>query len=117
MGFRRITYFLDRPDVMARYTVRIEGDAQTCPVMLANGNRVDAGELEGGRHWVRWEDPFPKPSYLFALVAGDLRCHSGTFTTASGREVKLEVWVEPQNIEACEHALQSLGGRGRRRSA
>jgi aminopeptidase N len=108
MGFRRITYFLDRPDVMARYTVRIEGDQETCPVMLANGNRVEEGELEGGRHWVRWEDPYPKPSYLFALVAGDLRCHSGAFTTQSGREVRLEVWVEPQNIDACEHALVSL---------
>jgi len=108
MGFRRITYFLDRPDVMARYTVRIEGDRASCPVMLSNGNRVEEGELEGGRHWVRWEDPYPKPSYLFALVAGDLRCHSGTFTTQSGREVRLEVWVEPQNIDACEHALVSL---------
>lgn len=108
MGFRRITYFLDRPDVMARYTTRIEADKEGFPVLLSNGNRTGAGELEGGRHWASWEDPFPKPSYLFALVAGDLSCHSGTFTTASGREVKLEIWVEPQNIDACEHALVSL---------
>jgi aminopeptidase N len=108
MGFRRITFFLDRPDVMARYTTRIEADKKSCPVLLSNGNRTDQGELEGGRHWVSWEDPFPKPSYLFALVAGDLRCHAGSFTTRSGREVRLEVWVEPQNIDRCEHALRSL---------
>ncbi|MBL4684273.1 MAG: aminopeptidase N [Nannocystaceae bacterium] len=108
-GFRRITYFLDRPDVMARYTTRIEADKRRYPVLLSNGNRVDAGEAEGGRHWVRWQDPFPKPSYLFALVAADLRCHDGSFTTASGRDVKLEIWVEPHNIDACEHALRSLG--------
>ena len=107
-GFRRITYFLDRPDVMARYTTRIEADQTRYPVLLSNGNKTAAGQLEGGRHWVKWEDPFPKPSYLFALVAGDLRCHSGSFTTRSGREVRLEIWVEPQNIESCEHALRSL---------
>ena len=94
-GFRRITYFLDRPDVMARFTTRIEADRASYPVLLSNGNRVASGELPDGRHWVRWEDPFPKPSYLFALVAGDLVCHAGTFTTASGREVALEIWVEP----------------------
>jgi len=108
MGFRRITYFLDRPDVMARYTTRIEADRERCPVLLSNGNRTGSGELEGGRHWVAWEDPFPKPSYLFALVAGDLRCHAGTFKTRSGREVRLEVWVEPQNADRCAHALRSL---------
>jgi aminopeptidase N len=108
MGFRRITYFLDRPDVMARYRVSIEADSERYPVLLSNGNRIDAADLDDGRHRVRWEDPFPKPSYLFALVAGDLRAHEGAFVTMSGREVKLEIWVEPQNIDRCEHALRSL---------
>ena len=108
VGFRRITYFLDRPDVMATYRVTIRGEKSACPVMLSNGNRVASQDLDDGRHEVVWEDPFPKPSYLFALVAGDLKCHSGTFTTMSGREVALEIWVEPQNIDKCEHALVSL---------
>ena len=108
VGFRRITYFLDRPDVMARYRVTIRGDKPTCPVMLSNGNRVSSSDLDDGRHEVVWEDPHVKPSYLFALVAGDLQCHSGQFTTASGRDVALEIWVESQNIDKCEHALVSL---------
>jgi aminopeptidase N len=108
MGFRRITYFLDRPDVMSRYSVSIEADRERYPVLLSNGNRVEAEDLEGGRHRVRWEDPFPKPSYLFALVAGNLLCHAGEFTTMSGRRIRLEIWVEPQNIDRCEHALRSL---------
>ena len=108
MGFRRITYFPDRPDVMATYQVTIRGDRTLCPVMLSNGNRVAARDLDDGRHEVVWEDPFPKPSYLFALVSGNLQCHRGTFTTLSGREVALEIWVEPQNIDKCEHALRSL---------
>ena len=107
-GFRRITYYLDRPDVMARFTARIEADRAKYPVLLSNGNRVGAGELPDGRHWVQWEDPFPKPCYLFALVAGDLRCHHGTFKTASGRDVALEIWVEAENLDKCEHALASL---------
>ena len=107
-GFRRITWFLDRPDVMARYTTTIRAARDGYPVLLSNGNRIDGGELEDGRHWARWEDPFPKPSYLFALVAGDLRCHRGSFTTRSGREVALEIWVEPANVDRCEHALRSL---------
>ncbi len=107
-GFRRITWFLDRPDVMARYRVRIEADEASCPVLLSNGNRIDAGKASGGRHWVRWEDPFAKPCYLFALVAGTLSCHAGSYRTMSGREVRLEIWVEPQNIDKCEHALESL---------
>ncbi|EIJ41750.1 aminopeptidase N [Beggiatoa alba B18LD] len=107
-GFRRITYFLDRPDVMARYTTTIVADKSRYPVLLSNGNRVEYGELNDGRHWVKWADPFPKPSYLFALVAGNLYCHGGKFTTRSGREVRLEIWVEPQNHDQCEHALQSL---------
>jgi aminopeptidase N len=107
-GFRRITFFLDRPDVMARYTTEIVADAGACPVMLSNGNRVESEVLADGRHRVRWEDPFPKPSYLFALVAGQLVCHGGSFTTASGREVKLEIWVEAHDADKCEHALVSL---------
>ena len=93
---------------MARYRTAIEADRERHPVLLSNGNRVEETPLEGGRHRVVWEDPFPKPSYLFALVAGDLRCHDGVFTTRSGREVRLEIWVEPQNADRCEHALASL---------
>ncbi len=107
-GFRRITWFLDRPDVMARFSARLEADRALFPVLLSNGNRVEQGTLPGGRHYVRWEDPFRKPSYLFALVAGDLRCHAGDFTTRSGRAVRLEIWVEPENLPKCEHALRSL---------
>ena len=107
-GFRRITWFLDRPDVMARYAVRIEADRARYPVLLSNGNRVAREDLAGDRHAVRWSDPSPKPSYLFALVAGNLHCHPGSFTTRSGRTVRLEIWVEPQNADRCEHALRSL---------
>jgi len=99
-GFRRITWFLDRPDVMARYSVRIEADRAGYPVLLSNGNRVEAGDAEGGRHFTRWEDPYPKPSYLFALVAGDLRALEGTYTTRGGREVKLEIWVNGEPLDA-----------------
>ncbi len=107
-GFRRITYYLDRPDVMARFTTRLEGDQKAYPVLLSNGNRTAQGELPSGRHFVQWEDPFPKPSYLFAVVAGDLVCKSGQFTTASGRDVALEIWVEHENADKCDHALASL---------
>ncbi len=107
-GFRRITYFPDRPDVMARYRVKVSADKERYPVLLSNGNRVATGELPDGRHWAEWEDPFPKPSYLFALVAGDLRCHPDQFVTSSGRKVALEIWVEEQNLDRCEHAMQSL---------
>lgn len=107
-GFRRITYFLDRPDVMARYTTTLHADRARYPVLLANGNLVATGEEGEGRHWARWEDPFPKPSYLFALVAGDLAWIEGRFTTASGREVRLFVYVQPHNIDMCGHAMQSL---------
>ena len=107
-GFRRITYFIDRPDVMARYRVRIEAQQERFPVLLSNGNRVQQEELAGARHAVTWEDPFPKPSYLFALVAGDLRCREGSFRTRSGRDVRLEIWVEPRNIDRCDHALSAL---------
>ena len=107
-GFRRITFFPDRPDVLARYRVRLEADAARYPVLLANGNRVDSGPLPEGRHFAVWEDPFPKPSYLFALVAGDLACVSDRYATRSGREVALEVYVEHHNRERCDHALASL---------
>jgi aminopeptidase N len=107
-GFRRITYFFDRPDVMAKYTTRIEADKSRYPILLSNGNKVGSGDAEGGRHWAQWEDPYKKPSYLFALVAGDLACHAGDFTTASGRKVALEIYVEHKNIDKCEHALVSL---------
>jgi aminopeptidase N len=107
-GFRRITYFLDRPDVMARYTTTIEADATQFPVLLSNGNRVSLEAMPGGRHRAVWRDPFPKPSYLFALVAADLACHSGSFRTCSGRDVRLEVWTTARNLPACDHALRSL---------
>ena len=107
-GFRRITYFLDRPDVMARYTTTISADRQRYPILLSNGNLIESGETDDGRHWVRWEDPFPKPSYLFALVAGTLASIEDRFITASGREVQLLVYVQPHNLDMCDHAMQSL---------
>ena len=107
-GFRKITWFLDRPDVMARYRVRIVGDPGRYPVMLSNGNDVERGLLDDGRRYVVWEDPFPKPSYLFALVAGRLECVEDRFTTRSGREVTLRIYVEPHNIDRCGHAMDSL---------
>ena len=107
-GFRRITYFLDRPDVMARYSVTLSADRERYPVLLANGNLVETGRTDTGRHWARWDDPFPKPSYLFALVAGQLAWIEDRYTTASGREVQLFVYVQPHNIDMCEHAMTSL---------
>ena len=107
-GFRRITYFLDRPDVMATYTVTIIADAAKYPVLLSNGNPVEHGHLDDGRHWARWEDPFPKPSYLFALVAGDLACREDAFTTKSGREVTLRIYTEHHNIDKTDHAMRAL---------
>ncbi|MGD8309687.1 MAG: aminopeptidase N [Chromatiales bacterium] len=107
-GFRRITFFLDRPDVMCRFTTRIEADRARYPVLLSNGNPMDQGELAGGRHFVTWHDPFPKPSYLFALVAGDLRWIEDAHTTASGRAVTLRIYTEPENIDKCGHAMASL---------
>ena len=108
MGFRRITWFPDRPDVMSVYSTTITAQNDRFPVLLSNGNKTSDESHADGTRTVRWEDPFPKPSYLFALVAGDLRCHEGTFTTVSGREVRLEIWVEPENLDRCEHALVSL---------
>ena len=107
-GFRRITYFLDRPDVMARYDTTLVADRARYPVLLSNGNLVASGDLDGGRHWARWEDPFPKPSYLFALVAGTLDWIEDEFTTTSGRRVQLFVYVQPHNIDQCAHAMASL---------
>ena len=107
-GFRRITWFLDRPDVMATYRVTVTADREKYPVLLSNGNRISSEALEDGRHRVVWEDPFKKPSYLFALVAGDLHCHRGTFETMSGREIELEIYVEHRDADKCEHALGSL---------
>lgn len=107
-GFRRITFFPDRPDIMARYSVTISADRTECPVLLSNGNPVASGERAGNRHWVRWEDPFPKPSYLFALVAGDLHCHEDSHRTASGRDIRLAMYTEHANAGRTEHAMQSL---------
>ena len=107
-GFRRITWFPDRPDVLSRYSVRLEADQARYPVLLANGDPVAAGDLADGRHWAEWNDPFPKPSYLFALVAGDLAVNRGTFTTASGREVALGIWVRASDIDKTHHALHAL---------
>ena len=107
-GFRCITYFPDRPDVMARFSTRIEADKTAYPVLLSNGNPVEQGDLSDGRHFVTWEDPFPKPAYLFALVAGDLLEKQDSFTTMSGRNVDLRMYVEPRNSEKCEYALDSL---------
>ncbi|MDX1810980.1 MAG: aminopeptidase N, partial [Gammaproteobacteria bacterium] len=107
-GFRRITYFLDRPDVMAVYTTTVNAEKAKYPVLLSNGNCIDSGETHDGRHWIKWHDPFPKPSYLFALVAGDLYCQEDEFTTRSGRQVTLKIFVEEVNKTKCDHALASL---------
>ncbi|MBL1319766.1 MAG: aminopeptidase N [Methylophaga sp.] len=107
-GFRRITYYLDRPDVMAVFTVSLVADKQTWPIMLANGNLEEQGQFDDGRHWTRWHDPHPKPSYLFALVAGDLYCQQDSFTTQSAREVSLQIYVDHENNHKCDHALASL---------
>ncbi len=110
-GFRRITWFLDRPDVMSIFTVTIVADKDNYPILLSNGNcsgRSNAGELENNKHWTSWHDPFPKPCYLFALVAGDLACLSDTFTTCSGRDIALEVYVEEHDLDKTQHAMQSL---------
>ncbi|WP_244646676.1 aminopeptidase N [Sphingomonas sp. CFBP 8760] len=107
-GFRRITYFPDRPDVLSRYTVRMTADAARYPVLLANGDPGATGTLDDGRHWAEWHDPFPKPSYLFALVAGDLAVNRGSFTTRSGRAVALGIWVREADLARTDHALDAL---------
>jgi len=107
-GFRRITWFLDRPDVMSTYTVTLHADKATYPVLLANGNPVASGEEADGRHWATWNDPFRKPAYLFALVAGKLDGLFDTFQTASGRTVQLAIYVEPGKLDQCPHAMAAL---------
>jgi aminopeptidase N len=107
-GFRKITYYIDRPDVMARFSTVIRADRGAFPVLLSNGNCVERGDFQDGRHWVRWEDPFPKPCYLFALVAGKLVAIEDRYTTRSGRKVDLKIYVQPHNRDRCEHAMLSL---------
>jgi len=107
-GFRRITYYQDRPDVLSTFTVRIEGDKALYPVMLSNGNLAETGELADGRHFIVWNDPFPKPCYLFALVAGDLVRTEDRFTTMTGREVDLHIYVRAGDESQCSHAMESL---------
>ena len=107
-GFRKITFFPDRPDVMATYRVMLRGDKARYPVLLSNGNLVEQGDLGDGRHYALWEDPFKKPSYLFALVAGQLVCEEQTLRLQSGRDVLLQVWVEPGNLDKTAHAMESL---------
>ncbi|WP_343344083.1 aminopeptidase N [Sphingomicrobium sp. XHP0239] len=107
-GFRRITYHPDRPDVLSTYEVTMHADKAAYPILLANGNEVETGEHDDGRHWARWEDPFPKPSYLFAMVAGDLSANHSTFTTMSGRTVDLNIWVREKDLPRTGHAVQAL---------
>ncbi len=108
VGFRRITYFPDRPDVLSRYHVRLEADRARFPVLLSNGNPGATGALPEGRHFAEWDDPHPKPSYLFAAVAGDLSALEDSFTTRSGRAVKLAIWVQAADVARCRHAMDSL---------
>ncbi|GMN02336.1 aminopeptidase N [Erythrobacter sp. MTPC3] len=107
-GFRRITFFPDRPDVLSTYRVRMSGPRSDFPILLCNGNQEASGEGEDGTHWAEWHDPWPKPSYLFALVAGDLVANSATFTTMNGREVELNVWVREEDLARTDHAMESL---------
>lgn len=109
MGYRRITYSLDRPDVLSVYRVRLEADRTKYPILLSNGNLVDQGVVDGtNKHWAVWEDPFPKPSYLFALVAGDLGFIRDTYTTKSGRTVQLGIYSDKENVDKLDHAMYSL---------
>ncbi|MCL7034557.1 hypothetical protein MKW94_025023 [Papaver nudicaule] len=107
-GFRKITYYQDRPDIMAKYTCRVEGDKTLYPVLLSNGNLVEQGDLEGGKHYAVWEDPHKKPCYLFALVAGDLQSRDGSFVTRSGRKVALRIWTPAEDLPKTVHAMYSL---------
>ena len=107
-GFRKITYYLDRPDVMSTFTTTVVAEQHSYPVLLSNGNPIATGPGGDGRHWATWQDPFKKPAYLFALVAGDLWCVEDTFTTMSERNVALRIYVEPENIDKCQHAMDSL---------
>jgi len=107
-GFRRITFFPDRPDVLARYSVRMTANKKRFPILLANGDPIASGDLDDGRHWAEWRDPFPKPSYLFAMVAGNLAANRASFTTMSGRKVELGIWVRERDLAKTEHALDAL---------
>ncbi len=107
-GFRRITFYPDRPDVMSLFETTIVADKKRYPVLLSNGNAIARGETEEGRHWVTWRDPHPKPAYLFALVAGDLNCIKDSFTTQSGRDVRLEIYAEPKDHDKLSYAMDSL---------
>ena len=107
-GFRKITYFLDRPDIMSRFTTTLTADKTLYPVLLSNGNKVAQGDLANNQHWVTWEDPFNKPCYLFALVAGQLECLEDYFVTLSGRRITLQILVEAHDLDKCTHAMQSL---------
>ncbi|HHC6481334.1 TPA: aminopeptidase N [Vibrio parahaemolyticus] len=107
-GFRRITYYLDRPDILAKYTTKVIADKAIYPYLLSNGNRIAQGEAENGRHWVQWQDPHPKPAYLFALVAGDFDVLRDKYTTMSGRNVDLEIFVDKGNLDRAGHAMTSL---------
>jgi len=107
-GFRRITFFPDRPDVLSKYKVRMAADKARFPVLLANGDPIAQGDAGDGRHWAEWHDPFPKPSYLFALVAGDLVANRGVFTTMRGRKVDLGIWVRAGDLPKTDHALHAL---------
>lgn len=108
-GFRKITYFFDRPDVTTKYTTTIRGDKDKCPVLLSNGNPIESGDLENNRHFVKWQDPFAKPCYLFALVAGNLQFIEKTFVTDTNKkDVILRIYTEPHNIDKCDWAMQSL---------
>src|SRR5690554_3533548 len=107
-GFRKITYYLDRPDVMSEFTTTIVADKKHFPILLSNGNLIDQGDSDNGRHYATWNDPFKKPAYLFALVAGDLAHIEDSFTTSSGRAVTLRIFVEPKDLDKCDHAMTSL---------
>jgi aminopeptidase N len=107
-GFRDITYYLDRPDVMSEFTTKVIADKNTYPVLLSNGNPTERGDLDGGKHFVTWHDPFKKPAYLFALVAGTLAVVEDSFTTVSGRDIKLQIFVEEKDLDKCAHAMLSL---------
>ncbi|HEY6609820.1 MAG TPA: aminopeptidase N, partial [Pseudomonas sp.] len=107
-GFRKITFYLDRPDVMSKFTTTVSAVQKDYPVLLSNGNPIASGQEEDGRHWATWQDPFMKPAYLFALVAGDLWCIEDSFRTMSGRDVALRIYVEPENIGKLQHGMDSL---------
>ncbi|MDD9333578.1 MAG: aminopeptidase N, partial [Bartonella sp.] len=106
--FRRITYFYDRPDILSTYSVKITADSQTIPILLSNGNLIETGTLENNRHFAVWEDPYPKPSYLFALVGGNLDKLEDYFTTISGRRIKLGIYVEKGKTERAIYAMDAL---------